>query len=175
MSTLLSFNLFGNVLHWKQTNHRRISVPKLSMMELFVRMEFISYWQNCSSLNDVGIVEMPGMLLSSVSKIKLDAWEKTKTQRNQAFHIVVLFFFSRCEKYNLLLLLLRNGCCLIDPFTFWRFYKVLHQSIAWFWKYSNKLWGCSNPASLSFRNTKSFQPSILIKKTASPTTKVEVN
>ena len=111
------------------------------------------------------------MLLSSVSKRKLDAWEKTKTQRNQAFHILVLFFFSQCEEYNLLLLLLRNGCCLIDPFAFWRFYKVLHGSIAWFWKYSNKLWGCSKPANLSFWNMKSFQQSILIKKTASPTTK----
>ena len=103
------------------------------------------------------------MLLSSVSKRKLDAWEKTKTQRNQAFHILVLFFFSQCEEYNLLLLLMRNGCCLIDPFAFWRFYKVLHGSIAWFWKYSNKLWGCSKPANLSFWNMKSFQQSILIK------------
>ena len=104
------------------------------------------------------------MLLSSVSKINLGAWEKTKTQRNQAFHILVLFFFSQCEECNLLLPLLRNGCCLVDSFAFWRFYKVLHGSIAWFWKYSNKLWGCSKPANLSFWNMKSFQQSILIKK-----------
>ena len=31
------------------------------------------------------------------------------------------------------------------------------------------------PENSSFRKMKSFQPSILIKKTASPTTKVEVN
>ena len=73
------------------------------------------------------------------------------------------FFLSQCKEYNLLLPLLRNGCCLVDPFAFWRFYKVLHGSIAWFWKYSNKLWGCSKPANLSFWNMKSFQQSILIK------------
>ena len=59
------------------------------------------------------------MLLSSVSEIKLDAWEKTKTQRTQAFHMLVLFFISRSEEYNLSLPLMRNGCCLIDIFAFW--------------------------------------------------------
>ena len=43
-------------------------------------------------------------------------------------------FFSRCEEYNLLLLLLRNGCAcsLIDPSVLWRFCKVLFESIPLF-------------------------------------------
>ena len=44
-----------------------------------------------------------------------------------------------------------------------------------FWKYSDKFQRCLKPKNLSFRNMKSFQPSILIKKSVFPTTKVEVN
>ena len=40
--------------------------------------------------------------------------------------------FFQCEEYHLLLPLLRNGCFLIDPFVFWRFYKVLFKSIPLF-------------------------------------------
>ena len=113
MSASLSFNLFVNVLHKKQTNQTRILN---SPMELFVTMD------------DGGLC----MLLSSVSVIKLEAWSRAKTQRTQAFHILVPFFFSRYEEYNLLLPLPRKGCSLIDPFVFWRFYKVLFESIAIF-------------------------------------------
>ena len=75
------------------------------------------------------------MLLSSVSMRKLEAWERRKTRRTQAFHILV---FSRCEgkqfiaENNLLLSLLRNGSSLIYAFVFWRFYKVLSESIVLF-------------------------------------------
>ena len=60
------------------------------------------------------------MLLFSVSMIKLVGWGRTKTQRTQVFHMLVPSFFSRCEEFNLLLPLLRNGCAcsLIDPFVF---------------------------------------------------------
>ena len=69
MSTSLSFNLFSNVLHGQQTNHRWISPLRSSMMELFVTMEVISYWQNSTSLNDVEIVELP-IILSFQNKIR---------------------------------------------------------------------------------------------------------
>ena len=112
--------------------------PGSSMMELFVTIlcqEVILYWQSNSNLDDVWIVDLPLMLLFSVSIIKLEAWGRTKTQRTQAFHILVLSFFSRSEECNLLLPLLRNGCAcsLIDTFVFWRFYKVLFESILLFW------------------------------------------
>ena len=57
------------------------------------------------------------MLFFSVSMIKLEAWGRTKTQRTQAFHILVRSFFSRCEEYNLLFPVLRNDCVcsLINP------------------------------------------------------------
>ena len=106
---------------------------------------------------------------------KVGCMGKDKDPEKSSISHTGTFFLSQCKKYSLLLPLLRNGCCLVDPFSFWRFYKVLHGSIAWFWKYSNKLWGCSKPANLSFWNMKSFQQSILIKRTVSPTTKVEVN
>ena len=76
------------------------------------------------------------MLLFSVFMIKLEAWGKTKTQRTQAFHILVPSFFSWCEEYNLLLPLLRNGCtyflidylysgvsieCYLNQYTYFRF------------------------------------------------------
>ena len=77
----------------------------------------------------------------------------TKTQGTQAFHILVPSFFSRCQEYNFLPLL-RNGCSLIDPFVFRHFYKVSFESIALFWKYSNKL-QVLNPGNL-FRNVKPF-------------------
>ena len=112
--------------------------PRSSMMELFVTMEVISYWQSSSNLDDGGIVELP-LYASSVSMIKLESWRRTKTKRTQAFHILVPSFFSRCEEYNFLLPLLRNSCSLIDPFVLWCFYKVLVESIPLFLKYSNNL------------------------------------
>ena len=109
-----------------------------------------------------------GMLLSSVSMVKLEAWRRTKTERTQAFYILVPFFFPQCEEYNIFLPLLRNSCSLINPFVFWRFFhsvfKVLFESIPLFWKYLNDLQGCSKTGNLSLQNMKSFQPSILIKK-----------
>ena len=140
--------------------------PRSSMIELFVTMEVISYWQSSSNLDDGGIVELP-LYASSVSMIKLELWGRTKSKRTQVFHILVPSFFSRCEEYIFLLRLLRNSCSLIDPFVFWGFYKVLFESIPLFWKYSNTLQECSKPGNFSFWNTKSFQPSILIKKTVS--------
>ena len=122
--------------------------PRSSMMELFVTMEIISYWQSSSNLDDGGIVELP-LYTSSVSMIKLELWRRKKTKRTQAFHILVPSFFFRCEEYNFLLPLLRSSFSLIDRFVFWCFYKVLFGSIPLFWKYSN--------------NLKSFQSSILIK------------
>ena len=87
------------------------------------------------------------------------------------FHILLPSFFSRSKECNLLLPLLKNGCSLIDPLVYWRLYQVLFKSISLFWKYSNKLKGCTKPGNLSFQNMKSFKPSIIIKKTALPTIK----
>ena len=101
-------------------------------------MEVISYLQNSSNLDDGGVAELP-LYTSSVSIIKMESWRSTKTMRTQAFHILVPSFSSQCEEYNFLLLLLRNSCALIDPFVFWRFYKVLFESVPLFWKYSNNL------------------------------------
>ena len=58
---MLSFNIFGNVLHRKQT-WGGSGAPTSSMMEVEngnVKMEIISYWQSSSNLDDGGIVELP--------------------------------------------------------------------------------------------------------------------
>ena len=76
-------------------------IPRLSMMELFVKMEGISHWQSSSNLDDAGIIELPlYAVIFSFRMIKLEAWRRTKTKQTQGFHILVLFFFSRCEEYN---------------------------------------------------------------------------
>ena len=90
--------------------------PRSSMMELFVTMEVISYWQSSSNLDDGGIVELP-QYASSVSMIKLESWRRTKTKRTQAFYKLVPSSFSRCEEYNFLLPLLRNSCSLIHLYS----------------------------------------------------------
>ena len=112
------------------------------------------------------------MLSSSVSLRKLEAWERRKSRRTTAYHILVLIYFLGESENGLLLSLLKNGSFQIDPFVFWRFYKVLFESKLLLWTYQNKLAGCPKPANLSFRNTKSFQPPM--QKTAFSATKVEV-
>ena len=115
------------------------------------------------------------MLLSSVSMRKLEALRRTRTQRTQAFHILVVpSFHFWCEKYDLLLRVLKNGFSLIDSFVYQRVYKVLFESISLFWKYSDKLKGFQKPGICHF-DIKSFQSPIIIKETAFPTIKVEVN
>ena len=115
------------------------------------------------------------MLLSSVSMRKLEALRRTRTQRTQAFHILVVPSFRFwCEKYDLLLRVLKNGFSLIDSFVYQRVYKVLFESISLFWKYSDKLKGFQKPGICHF-DIKSFQSPIIIKETAFPTIKVEVN
>ena len=75
--------------------------PRSSMMQLFVRIEVISYWESSSNLDDAGVAELPlYAIIFSFHRIKLEAWRRTKTQRTQTFHILVPFFFSRCEEYN---------------------------------------------------------------------------
>ena len=105
----------------------------------------------------------------------LEPWTREKVQGIEAFHIPVPLFLSLCKECHLLLPLLRNGCSLKDPFVYCRFHKVLFEPISLFSTHSNKLHGCQNPRILSFQNVKSFQPPIMIKKIALPTTKVEVN
>ena len=107
-----------------------------SMMELFVTIkcqEFIWYWQRRSNLDYGWIVELPlcAIIFSYHDKIGIMG----EGQRSESPHILVPSFFSGCEECKLLLPLLRNvcACSLIDPFVFWRFYKVLFQSIPLFW------------------------------------------
>ena len=45
--------------------------PRSSMMELFVTMEVILYWQSSFSLDDGGIVELPLRLLFPSTKVEV--------------------------------------------------------------------------------------------------------
>ena len=83
-------------------------IPTSSMMELFVTIycqEVISYWQNSSNLDDVAIGDLPLYAIIFSFHDKSGSMEEEKTQRTQAFHILVPSFFSQCERCNLLFLL----------------------------------------------------------------------
>ena len=113
--------------------------PRSSMMRLFVTMEVILYWQSSSNLDGGGIVELPLYAINFSFHDKIGIMDEDKDQENSNISYTGTFFFSWFEEYNILIPLLRNSCSLIDPFVFWRFYKVLFGSIVLFWKYSNNL------------------------------------
>ena len=141
-------------------------IPGSSMMELFVTMEVILYWQSSSNLDDGGIVELPlyAIIFSFHDKIVIMEEEK-----DQTFHILAPSF-SQCEEYNFLLPLLGNSCSLIDPFVFWRFYKVF-ESILEIFKYSKSV---QSPEIFHFETWKLPSHQFWLKKLL-PSTKVEVN
>ena len=93
-------------------------------MELFVTIEYqevITYLQNSSNLDEVDIVDPPLYATNFDFYDKIRSMEKDKDPEGfnpgaQLFHILVPSFFSRCEKYNLLLRLLRDSCSLIYLF-----------------------------------------------------------
>ena len=60
----------------------------------------------------------------------IGSMEEDKDPKNSRILHAGIIFFSLCEDYNFLFPLLWNGCSLIDPFVFWRFYKVLFESVA---------------------------------------------
>ena len=69
------------------------------------------YLGNSSNLDDARIVDLPlyAIISSFHDKIGSIEEDKEKTQMTQGFPILVPSFFLRCEEYNLLLLVLRNG------------------------------------------------------------------
>ena len=66
---------------------------------------------------------------------KIRSIEEKKDPEDSSISHTGIFFFFRCEEYNLLPPVLRNGCSLVDSFVFQRFYKALFESISLFWKY----------------------------------------
>ena len=84
-------------------------------------------------------------------------------------------FFSCCEKYNLLLPLLRNGSSLIDPFVYWRFLQGFIWINILILEIFEKIVRVSKARKFVVRNMKSFQRPIMIKKTAFQPSKYESN
>ena len=87
------------------------------MMELFVTMEVISCGQNSSNLDDEGIVELSLYAIIFSFHDKIGSMVEDINPEISSISLVT-FFFSRCEEYNFLLPLLRNGFSLIEPFVF---------------------------------------------------------
>ena len=58
--------------------------PRSSMMELFVTMEVISYWQSSSNLDDGGIVELPQYTIIFSFRDKIGSMEKDKDPENSS-------------------------------------------------------------------------------------------
>ena len=95
MLTSLSFNIFGNILHRKQRKYKGGSrTPRSSMIELFVTMEVVSYWQSSPNLDYGGIVELP-LYVTSVSMIKLESWRKTRELKHFIYWYLLSFLGTR--------------------------------------------------------------------------------
>ena len=89
--------------------------PTSSMMELFVMIKYqeaITHWQNNSSLDDVGIDDLPlnAIIFSFhdnlVSMIKLEAWRRTLEAKTRGLNYFTYWYplsFSQFKEYNLLL------------------------------------------------------------------------
>ena len=69
--------------------------PRSSMMELFVKLQIISYWQRSSNLDDVGTIELPlyAIIFSFHDIIK--SMEEDKNPENSSVsHTGTFFLFS---------------------------------------------------------------------------------
>ena len=67
--------------------------PGSSMIELFVTVEVISYWQSSTKLDDGGIVELPlyAIIFSfhDEAGVMEESWMGARAKGVQAFHILV--------------------------------------------------------------------------------------
>ena len=126
-----------------------------SMMELFVTKQYqevITLLQNSSNLDDVGVLDM--LLFSFHDK---------RGQKRRGFHMLVPYFFSRCEQYNLLLPLLK--LLFFDRSISKKVSKKFYLNQSPY--FGNILITCKDlesPEIFLFRNIKSFQPPVMIKK-----------
>ena len=106
-----------------------------SIMELFGTMqcqELILYWQTNSNLNDVEIAELSMFAIIFCFHDKIESMEEDKNPEDLRTLNSGSFFHFRCDKYNLLLPLLRNSFSLTDPIVFSRFYKMVFESKPYF-------------------------------------------
>ena len=62
------------------------------MMELFVTMEVISYWQSSSNLDDGGIVELPLYAIIFSFHDKIGIMDEDKDQENSSISYTGTFF-----------------------------------------------------------------------------------
>ena len=126
MSTSLNFNLFGNVLHRKQKSQRRISDPQIIYDgALCDNIMSGSHFVLTKELQLRWCVNRRSPSVCYYFQFPWWNWKHGGGQRRRGLY--------RCEEYNLLLPLLRNCSSLIDPFVFWRFHKVLFESILLRW------------------------------------------
>ena len=87
MSTSLNFNLFGNVLHRKQTNQKQISDTKIIYDGVLC--------VNGSHFG--GVVELPLHAIIFSCHEKIGSMGEDKDPEDSTFHIMVPFFFSKLQ------------------------------------------------------------------------------
>ena len=138
MSTWLSFYLFGNVSHRKKVQ-RWISDPQIIYDEalcdnIISRSHFaltkqlqLRRWRNRKAASVWYYLQFPWK-----------NWNHGRVEKPgglKHFTYWYLISFLGARENNSLLSLLKNGSSLIYPFVFWRFYKVIFESIVLFLKY----------------------------------------
>ena len=104
----------------------------------------------------------------------LFSFHDKRGQKRRGFHMLVPYFFSRCEQYNLLLPLLK--LLFFDRSISKKVSKKFYLNQSPY--FGNILITCKDlesPEIFLFRNIKSFQPPVMIKKTAFLITKIRVN
>ena len=78
--------------------------PGSSMIELFVTVEVISYWQSSTKLDDGGIVELPlyAIIFSfhGEAGIMEESWMGARAKGVRAFHILVPSMDYRVSETN---------------------------------------------------------------------------
>ena len=149
MPTLLNFNLFGNVLHRRQTNKMRILDLKIIYDgDLCDNIMLGSQSQSNSNLDDRGIVEL------SLYAIIFNFHDEIQRIGGRQRHRGLRHFTNWCF---LAFLGVRN---LIYWFFCWKIVVLwqinLHPGLStkcyFEWKHLNKLCGCPKPGNAPFRN-----------------------
>ena len=150
--------------------------PRSSMMELFVAMEVISYWQSSSHLDDGEIGELPLYAIIFSFHDKIRSMEEDKDPENSSISHTGTFFSFLGERSIIF--------CFLCSETVVLWWKHLYSSVSadcylnqypYFENIQINCKGVQSPEMFHFETWNLFSHQFWLKKTVFLTTKVEVN